>query len=59
MSDDATYYFIRIKNGKRVGDLIKVTDAANLADATIKAAALAEPGEELVRAGHLDKLPLY
>lgn len=59
MSDDGTYYFVRIKNGNRVGDLIKIIDAANLADATFNASALLEPGEELVLAGHLDKLPLY
>ena len=57
--DTTTYTFLRIKNGKRYGDPIRITDAKSLADATFNAAEFAEPGEELVRADRLDKLPLY
>lgn len=59
MSSNTTYHFLRVKDGKRVGDPIRITDAVSFADATFKAAEFANPGEELVRVDRLNKLPLY
>lgn len=58
-SNTTTYHFLRVKDGKRVGDPITIKAATSVDDATFKAAEFANPGEELVRVDRLDKLPLY